>query len=609
MMPRVSTRPLVTGRMPWTAGALPALLSRRSLRPLAIWLLVLAAGIALIHARYDWDVRGGFFAKRGFYLSGYMFVLLLPTFFYLTRRILRSASAAVVLTGILFIVTTLPYRLLGLDQFYYYASAIRAPRPHVYYINLITPHLEFFPGGMLHAFPYDYLYWPGLFAVGLSGIWAIWRFRNRGLTVSKRVPILISVAFAAICLQASVHTSMRAPYTYLSYFQVRQSNGHWYHMYHFREGSGASEGDQYAYSPMEDYFQGAPRYGSNILIRRPFAFYLASQASYFVNTFYVWLGLNCLFWLLAVIATARLVTRLSTPRAGIIAGALTVVGPGFIAFVGTPAMYLQYYAATAIALCLFEDLVVRNGGRDRASVALFTGVLGLSALVYDFAPLFVVLLAYGLARAVRPAPLICSLVAAYAAYRGFAFVVTDVVGIHIDPSNSDQISEAFKGFKHEVLHPSLHSWYDHIVTSIPRFIRLLLQAFFVLPVLVAIFALRKLRDRSQRVLVSAFFATSFAFIAFLEIGGATPELARLPRLVYPIFPAIYLLAAIALDPGEKPAQPRTPRRRDEILGSLRRAAPWIVVGVLFVLANIDIFGYPTLYVEFFVSDPPAFLPH
>ena len=42
---------------------------------------------------------------------------------------------------------------------------------------------------------------------------------------------------------------------------------------------------------------------------------------------------------------------------------------------------------------------------------------------------------------------------------------------------------------------------------------------------------------------------------------------------------------------------------------MRRAAPWIVVGVLFVLANIDIFGYPTLYVEFFVSDPPAFLPH
>jgi hypothetical protein len=595
--------------MPSRATVLQALPPRRSLRPLAIWLLVVAVGIALIHARYDWDVRGGFFAKRGFYLSAYLFVLLLPTFFYLTRRALRSARAAVVLTGILFIVTTLPYRLLGLDQFYYYASAIGAPRPHVYYIDLITPSLEFFPGGMIHAFPYDYLFWPGLLAVGLAGIWAIWRFRNRGLTVSKRLPILISVAFAAICLQASVHTSMRAPYTYLSYFQIRQSNGHWYHVYHFREGSGASEGDQYAYSPIEDYFQGAPRGGSNILIRRPFSFYLASQVSYFVNTFYVWLGLNCLFWLVAVIATARLVAHLSTERAGVIAGALTAVGPGFVAFVGTPAMYLQYYVAVAVALCLFEDLVVRNGGRDRASVALFTGVLALCALVYDLQPLFVVLLAYGLARKVQTAPLICSLVGAYAAYRGFGFVVTNLVGIHIDPSNSDQISEAFSGFKHEVLHPSLHSWYDHTVTAIPRFIRLLLQAFFVLPVLVAIFGWRKLRDRSLRVLVGAFFATSFAFIAFLEIGGATPELARLPRLVYPIFPAIYLLAAITLDPGEKPAQPGTPRRRDEILGSLRRAAPWVVIGVLFVLANIDIFGYPTLYVEFFVSDPPAFLPH
>jgi hypothetical protein len=582
-----------------------ALPSRRSLRPILIWFLVLAAGVVLIHARYDWGVRGGFFAKRGFYLSAYLFVLLLPTFYYLTRRILRSTRAAVVLTAILFIVTTLPYRLLGLDQFYYYASAIGAPRPHVYYIDLITPQLEFFPGGMLHAFPYDYLYWPGLFAVGLAGIWAIWRFRNRGLTVSKRVPILISVAFAAICLQGSVHTSMRAPYTYLSYFQIRQSNGHWYHVYHFREGSGASEGDQYAYSLIEDYFQGAPRDGSNILIRRPFSFYLASQVSYFVNTFYVWLGLNCLFWLVAVIATGRLVARLATERAGVIAGALTVVGPGFIAFVGTPAMYLQYYAAVAIALCLFEDLVVRNQGRDHASVALFTGVLALAALVYDLQPVFVVLLAYGLARAVRPGPLVCSLVAAYAAYRGFAFVATDVVGIHIDLLNSYQISEAFAGFRHEVLHPSLPSWYDHTVTVIPRFVRLLLQAFFVLPILVAIFGWRKLRDRSLRVLVGGFFATSFALIALLEIGNATPELARLPRLVYPIFPAVYLLAAIVLDPGEAPTRSAT-ALRDRLPGTLRRAAPWIVVGILAVLVNIDIFGYPTQYVEFFVSDPPVF---
>jgi hypothetical protein len=27
-----------------------------------------------------------------------------------------------------------------------------------------------------------------------------------------------------------------------------------------------------------------------------------------------------------------------------------------------------------------------------------------------------------------------------------------------------------------------------------------------------------------------------------------------------------------------------------------------------VLVNIDMFGYPTMYVEYFVNTPPAFLP-
>jgi hypothetical protein len=48
--------------------------------------------------------------------------------------------------------------------------------------------------------------------------------------------------------------------------------------------------------------------------------------------------------------------------------------------------------------------------------------------------------------------------------------------------------------------------------------------------------------------------------------------------------------------------------RQRIPRAVRVAAPWVVVAFMAVLANIDIFGYPTLYVEYFVSDPPVFLP-
>ena len=45
-----------------------------------------------------------------------------------------------------------------------------------------------------------------------------------------------------------------------------------------------------------------------------------------------------------------------------------------------------------------------------------------------------------------------------------------------------------------------------------------------------------------------------------------------------------------------------------VLNTARVVAPWAVVGAMAVAANVDIFGYPTAYVEYFVNDPPAFLP-
>jgi hypothetical protein len=584
------------------AEATLAALSWRALRPVALWLLVLASGLVLLYARYDWSVEGGRFAERGFFLSAYLFVILLPTSFYLARLVLHNTPVAVGLTGLLFIATTLPYELLGLEEIYYYRV-----RPQVYTIEQFPPSLEFLPEGALRAFPYDWVFMPLLFATGTAAVWGIWWLRNRaGLTATRRIPALLTIAFALICVQSLLHSSMRAPYTYLAYFQRPMAEQHWYHVYHFADGSGASEGDQFVFSPLEDYFQGAPRDGNNMLIRRPFSFYLASQASYFVNTFYVWLALNCLFWLVAVLTTARLVKQLANERASVIAGALTAVGPGFVAFVATPAMYLQNYAAVAVALCLFQDLVVRPAGRDLGRLATFTGALTLCALVYELTPLFPVLLAYGLATGVRARPLLVSLAAAFLVVRGFPLVVTEGLGIDIVPTNQEQISEALDRTADFLLHPSLADWYDAAVTIVPSYMRLLVQAFFVVPLVVAVFGLRKLHDRATQVLVGGLFAMGLATIAVLQIGEQ--QIGTLPRLVFPLFPAVYLLAALALDPGRRQPRPASAPRRQRFTDAVRFAAPWVVVAVMAVLANIDIFGYPTLYVEYFVSEPPVFLP-
>jgi hypothetical protein len=587
----------------------------QAIRTLMVWLLVLGVGVELLYARYDWGPEGGRFAERGFALSAYLFVIVLPTTYYLARYVLHNTLVAAGLTAFLFVATTLPYELLGLDEIYYYRV-----RPQFYKSDQFPPSLEwlpgttidfppsleFLPGGTLRAFPFDWLFMPLLFATGVTAIWGVWWLRKRaGLTATRRIPALLTVVFALICVQSFLHSSMRAPYTYLAYFQRPEAEQHWYHVYHFSDGSGATEGDQWVYSPLEDYFQGAPRDGSNMLIRRPFSFYLASQASYFVNTFYVWLALNCLFWLAAVVATGRLVAQLTTERAGLIAGALTAVGPGFIAFVATPAMYMQNYAAVAVALCLFQDLVVRPAGRDLGKIAVFTGALTLCALVYDLTPLLLVLLAYGLASGVRGWPLLVSLAATFIATRGFPLVVTDVLGITIDPTNQEQVSQALDRTKDFLLNPGAE-WYDATVTIVPSYLRQLMQAFFVLPLLVAVFGLRKLHDRPLQVLVGGLFAMGFVTIAVLQIGGQ--PIGRLPRLVYPVFPAVYLLAALALDSMKPLGRPTGDSLTVRALDTARVVAPWAVVGAMVVAANVDIFGYPRSYVEYFVNDPPAFLP-
>jgi hypothetical protein len=569
---------------------------------LTLWPPVLLCALLLLYGRYDWDLDDGRFAERGFVLSAYLLVILLPTCFYLTRQVLHNSVAATGVTAFLFVVTTLPYELLGLDEIYYYRV-----RPRVFGIDRFTPSLEFLPEGTLRAFPLDWLFMPLLFATGVGAIWSVWWLRQRaGATASRRLPGLLTIVFAAICVQAFMHSSMRAPYTYLAYFQRPETEQHWYHVYHFSDGTGASQGDQFAFSPLEDYFHGAPRDGDNQLIRRPFSFYLASQASYFVNTFYAWLALNCLFWLAAVVATARLVTQLATERAGLIAGALTAVGPGFVAFAATPAMYMQNYAAVAVALVLFQDLVVRPSGRDLGKVALFTGALTLCALVYDLTPLLLVLLAYGLSRGVRAWPLLLSLAAAFVVTRGFPIVVTDVLGISIVSTNEGQLSVALDRTVDFLLHPSLPEWYDTTVSIVPSFVRLTLQAFFVVPLIVAVFGLRKLRDRSLWVLVGGLFLMGLATVAVFQIGRL--EIGYLPRLVYPMFPAVYLLAALALDSGVRMRQRTNAPLLPRIWSGIRVGAPWTIIATMAVLANIDIFGYPTMYVEYFVSTPPSFLP-
>jgi hypothetical protein len=595
---------------------------RSQLRVLAIWMLVMAAGAAAYYFRFNWSVAGGYYAKRGFWLSLYLFVLTIPTVFYLTRRALHNHRVAIAVTGLVCLVFAVPWHLVHLDRLYYYATRPRVfdvaayPTPFDPGFKLVywgQPRLGFLPGGHLLQFPFEWLFVPLVLIVCSGLVWIVWWLRARGgFHCALRIPKLLTLACGLICLQMFLHAGMRAPYTYLSYFQEPQSAHHWYLDYQFANHTGATQGDENSFAPLEYWFQGARLGGFDELARRPFSFFLASQFSYYVNDVYVWLALNCLFWLAAVFATARLVTRLATPRAGVIAGGLTVFGPGFIAFVSQTSMYMQNAATAAIALCAFEDLVVNPSDGGPRRYALFGGILAICGLVYDLEPVFIAMLIYGLARRVDWRPLVATIVGAYAVVEGFTLMVTKVLGIKIASLNGAQLSDGLHATLHLLTHPSLPVWYDTFLSVVTSFFEMWLQAFFIVPAILALLGFRLLRDRPQKILVASLFLLYLLTMATLQIGHTT--VGNTPRLIYPSLIGVYLPAAVLLDRVAASADgfrfsAGALLTAPGALRTLQLATPWLVLALMAVLVNVDIFGYPTLYVEFFVSTPPVFLLH
>lgn len=582
-----------------------------SLQTLGTWLVILLCGLALLHFRFDWSVDGGLYARRAFLLSAYLLVIMLPTVYYLSLRLLHHRRAAIVLTAVVFLIFTVPYKSLGLDSLYYYAT-----RPAYLPDTAFPPKLAFLPGGTLGTFPLWWLFMPLLFLFGTGCVWLVRWVRSRsGYLIGRRLPLLLTAAFAVICTQAFLHSGMRAPYSYAPVFeQVKSDHPDWHIVYRFTNGTGENNADQWVYTPLEQDFQGTRNPGDQMLVRRPFAFYLESQFGFFFNDYYCWLALNCLFWLAAVFAVGRFVTRITTPRVGLIAGALTVFGPGFIAFVATPAMYMQNYATAAIALCAFEDLIVDPPDGRQRQFALFTGLLALCALTYDLEPLFAVLFVYGVARRVPWKPLLASLVAALVLLFGFGQVVTHVLHIFVDPLNSAQIQQAETATKSVLFHPHISTWSNTFLSVVPKAIQEWFQAYFIIPALLALVGWRFLRDLSQKLLVGSMLLISLGMICVFYLGGV--PIGTTPRIMYPYFVGVYLPAALALDAGSQwlstALSPRIVAGRslgNERLASYTyRLAPWAAVALMAFLANIDVFGHPTQYQEFLLNAGPVWLP-
>jgi hypothetical protein len=141
---------------------------------------------------------------------------------------------------------------------------------------------------------------------------------------------------------------------------------------------------------------------------------------------------------------------------------------------------------------------------------------------------------------------------------------------------------------------TLNRFYILCLEFLNRFAMDLIHGFLILPLLPALLALLFLRQRSLTLAIVAMMLPAIFAIADLEFSGAMFQdwpLASLPRLAYIAYPAIYLLATIGLIEGSAWIFQKHPR--------VAHCVPWIFLIAVFALNNLDVFGVPATYYQFY----------
>lgn len=577
-----------------------------------VWAVVLCCLLILLIGRYSWDRDRRAGSMEGYLASAWMLVLLLPAVFY-TARLLAARRTAMGIAIAFGLICALPYRWLGFahlsfwSDIFYYSDWTTDP-------NAPTPTITWFPAAFHQpaVIPHETLVFALLLAAGAAMLlWA-----SRGILTRRwfgQHPAwgLGAAALVVILLETWLHLSMLAPYTIGQHFAERtpeqkawivpSSSGKpevridevpkphgWWHVYLFPGYRGAVNRDYGWFRAGEEMFQGVPPEESSPIIRRALIPYLSSQFVCFFNPYYICIFINTACWLAAVIAAYGLARRWTEDRTAVVFAMFIATGSGFIYFVNQPMPYLGGYAAEIVLLYLFE---ISMAGKPRwGNVWLFGLLYGLGLLTTDLLPLVPLFLIYGWVRGMSFWRSLMSIVIACGVFVSTLAFLAYVARVPYVLGNVDLLTHPTTS----LAHMNLDRVYLLCLELFNRFSMDLFHAFLILPLLPALAALGLMRERKLTLIIAALILPAFLTIAYFEFSGfmfLKWPLAALPRFAYVAYPAIYLLAAIGVVEGGNRIFQNYPR--------LARGFPWLFLILVFALNNLDVFGVPATYYNFY----------
>ncbi len=566
-------------------------------KSLITWILILLSGLLLLAGRYHWETEVIKYSFRSFFASAYFFCWFLPTLYYLLLFLGVSKRLVKGITFVSFIIQTLPIHLLGLERFNYYVN-----KPTMIYWNHINikPELNWFPDALKKGavIPHEHLVFFLIFAA-MGVLFAVYQKYLRQTPLSLKNSSYIILIVCAIIFQTWLHLSLRSPNTYRPFFYGEGKEDSWYHYYLFPDGKGAVNGDYFVFRYTEEVFLNNSGPLENTLLPRAFPMYLSSQFSYFFNDFHVWLFINIFAWATAVYVLSQLALKNFGYRAALFTALFATFSPVFIQYAAQSMSYVFVYFTTTLLVLLFYELFTRKSF-SYANSLLFGGVMGLALLTFEFQPWILVFLILAYLQKMPWKKTILSVVIAGLCPYVFLKIMNQFGTAKV--LDNAQVIYASLGTIIEVftkLH--LSQLYQVLVDFSGSYPRNLFSSFQISLFLALITIFFVQLTLAQRFCFALLLLPSLLTQIFFQFDGPFPfHYQNSPRILASAFPAIYLLAGLAL---AKFLDTEWSLRNRKMAISL----VCFLIGIQVFISNVDVFGFPVVYYLLHWSRPAPWI--
>jgi len=558
----------------------------RSLKKVICWAGCLALFSALSAGRYDWNPAVRNFAIRGYAPHLFFAALFFPALYYVLAdlgigRFWRRTGCACL--GVIY---SVPTHWLGIDRHYLFRQGPtywdwREP-------GLPMPEPDWFWGALhrLPAIPYEAPFFLLFLIAGFLAI-RLWQKAHPSAADFPWTRSLPFIVFTVILLQTWLHLSLRSPYTYIPHYEQPAQNDYWYHDYLFQGARGAVNLDYPIYRSVELVFLG-DAHPRDILPGRIFPMFLSSPWSAYINPYYVWIVFNVVAWSLACVAIYYLASNEFDPCCALFSTLFMASAQGVILYVAQPKIYVLGITGVVILLALQQRLFDPKRFRPMGAL-LFAVACTLYMLSYESQPWLIGLALISWLRGFNVRWTLLSLGLALILSKGFLLLLGRLPQLVLTPAFGPR-GDPWPNIKSMVLGLHTTRLWRRSIQTLYDFCRVMAHAFnfFLVPALCGLF-LTRVAPRRYLALLSMAIP---ALLTYLFFGLGSSFYTVFPRLVYQAYPLVYLLGGLCL------------ARLSECQLSVRwpRIGVWaafLVIFLLFIWVNADVFGHPAIYYYWF----------